>query len=125
MVHSQSGALLYPTNFWSANYSNARTGLGLGSANFQPSSAALTNLASNNGGNLTNLLASNLVGIIPASNIATATLTNISGTLSIVSGGTGATNAAGARSNLGITDIVATAASAGRRVQMWASVSPR
>jgi len=103
-----NNAVVQPTNFWSADASNARTGLGLGTSAtnpasaFQPSSATLSNLAASNGGNLTNLQSANLVGIIPASNIPSTTLTNISGTLSIASGGTGATNAGGARTNLGL-----------------------
>ena len=103
-----NNTVVQPTNFWSADASNARTGLGLGTAAtnpssaFQPSSSILSNLASGNGGALSNIQATNLVGIIPSSNISTVTLTNISGTLSIVSGGTGATNAANARQNLGL-----------------------
>lgn len=102
----------------STNASGARTALGLGSAStssvtaFQPASLALSNLATNNGGNLTNLRATNLVGIIPASNISSVTLTNITGTLPIVSGGTGATNAAGARSSLGLGTAATSAVTA-------------
>ncbi len=86
MVQSNNAALLYPTNLWSANAAQARSGLGLGSAAtnpasaFQPSSTILSNLAAGQG-----------LGV-----------TNITGTLSVVSGGTGATNAAGARGNLGL-----------------------
>lgn len=85
------------------NASEARSNLGLGTAAtsaasaFQPSSSALTNLAANNGGELTNLQATNLVGMIPASNISTITISNVGGTLPITQGGTGATNASGAR----------------------------
>jgi len=67
-----------PSNFWNANASNARTGLGLGSAAtnpstaFQPASLTLSNFAT-------------------------------SGVIGVASGGTGATNAASARSNLGAT----------------------
>jgi hypothetical protein len=106
------------TNFglpWSgltnADASSFRTELGLGTAAtnpataFQSSSSTLSNLATSNGGGLTNLQATNLVGLIPASNISTVTFTNISGTLSIASGGTGATNAANARQNLGSTTV--------------------
>ena len=91
----------------STNASDARTALGLGAAAtnpataFQASSTVLSNLAIGNGGALSNLQATNLIGIIPASNISTVTFTNISGTLAIASGGTGATNAATARTNLG------------------------
>jgi hypothetical protein len=120
-----NNAVIQPTNFWSADASNARTGLGLGTAatnsasTFQPSSTALSNLATGNGGALSNLQATNLVGIIPASNISTVTFTNIGGTLAISSGGTGATNAANARQNLGSTVIgdavfIATSAAAAR-----------
>ena len=86
-----NNAVVSPTNFWSADASNARSGLGLGTAAtnpataFQPSSLVLSNLASSNAVNLTNIRA-----------------TNITGALSIVSGGTGATNAATARTNLGL-----------------------
>ena len=52
------------------------------------------------GGGLTNLRATNIVGVIPASNIATVNLSNIGGTLTVASGGTGATNASGARASL-------------------------
>ena len=103
-----NNAVVQPTNFWSADASNARTGLGLGTAAtnpasaFQPASSALTNLVAGNAGSLTNLQATNLVGLIPSSNVPTITLTNISGTLSITQGGTGATNAAIARTNLGL-----------------------
>ncbi len=108
MVNSNSGLLLYPPNLWSANASNARLGLGLGTAAtnpasaFQVSSTALSNLASNNAAGLTNLRATNLVGMIPSSNIPTITFTNINGTLAITSGGTGATNSGSARTNLGL-----------------------
>jgi hypothetical protein len=116
-----NSAVVQPTNFWSADASNARSGLGLGTAAtnpataFQPSSTALSNLATGNGGALSNLQATNLVGVIPVSNIPSVTLTNIGGTLAINSGGTGATNAANARINLGSTvvgDAVFTATNA-------------
>jgi hypothetical protein len=120
-----NNAVVQPTNFWSADASNARTGLGLGSAAtnpataFQPSSTALSNLATGNGGSLSNLTATSIVGIIPSSNIATVSFTNISGTLAIASGGTGATNAVNARQNLGSTTVgdalfIATNAAAAR-----------
>jgi hypothetical protein len=105
-----NNAVVQPTNFWSADASNARSGLGLGSAAtnpasaFQPSSATLSNLASSNGGALTNLQATNIVGLIPTSNIPPIVLTNIA-TITIAQGGTGATNAANARQNLGSTTV--------------------
>lgn len=108
MVQSNTGALLFPTNLWSANAAAARTGLGLGTAAtneasaFQASSAVLSNLASSNAVNLTNLRASNIVGVISTSNIPAVSLTNIGGTLAIASGGTAASNASAARTNLGL-----------------------
>jgi hypothetical protein len=109
----------------STNASDARTALGLGTAAtnpataFQASSANLTNLAANNGGALTNLTATSIVGIIPSSNISTVNFSNLGGTLAITSGGTGATNAANARQNLGSTTVgdalfIATNAAAAR-----------
>jgi hypothetical protein len=95
----------------STNASDARTALGLGTAAtnpataFQSSSATLSNLATSNGGGLTNLQSTNLVGFIPSSNLPSFTFTNLSGTLAIAQGGTGATNAANARQNLGSTTV--------------------
>lgn len=85
-----SSVVVQPTNFWSADASNARSGLGLESAAtnpasvFQPSSIVLSNLANSNAADLTNITISNL------------------GTISVTGGGTGATNAATARTNLGL-----------------------
>jgi hypothetical protein len=95
----------------STNASDARTALGLGTAAtnpasaFQSSSATLSNLATSNGGSLTNLQSASLVGVISASNIPSFTFTNLSGTLSITQGGTGATNSSNARQNLGSTVV--------------------
>jgi hypothetical protein len=55
---------------------------------FQPSSSSLTNLAANNGSSLTSLTAA-----------------NITGTIAISNGGSGATTAGGARTNLGGTAV--------------------
>jgi hypothetical protein len=109
----------------STNASDARASLGLGTAAtnpasaFQSSSSSLTNLSSGDGGSLTNLQAANLVGAIPSSNIPSVTFTGITGTLSVIQGGTGATNAANARQNLGSTTVgdavfIATNAAAAR-----------
>lgn len=109
-----NNAVVQPTNFWSADASNARVGLGLGTAatssisSFQSSSMALSNLATSNGAALTNIQASSIVGIVSlSSNISgTAPLaSNVSGVVSIANGGTGATNVASARSALGGTTI--------------------
>lgn len=57
VVVGTNGAVVQPTNFWSADVTNARSGLGLGSAAtnpasaFQPASSVLSNLVS--GGALT------------------------------------------------------------------------
>jgi hypothetical protein len=73
-----NSAVVQPTNFWSADASNARAGLGLGSAAtnpataFQPSSSSLSNFSSGNF------------------------------TIAISNGGTGSTNAETARTNLGL-----------------------
>jgi len=109
-----NNAVVQPTNFWSADATNARSGLGLGSAAtnpssaFQPSSPALTNLASSNGGFLTNVAATNIVGTVGlASNITgTAPLaTNVTGVVALANGGTAATNATSARTALGATTV--------------------
>jgi len=91
VIVGTNSAVISPTNFWSADAANARSGLGLGTAAtnpstaFQPSSSVLTNLANNNGASLTNI-----------------SILNTTGTLPLSSGGTGATNAATARTNLGL-----------------------
>lgn len=83
------------------NASGARSVLGLGSAAtnpstaFQPSSSVLSNIASSNAINLTNIRATNIVGTV-------ALASNVSVTLAISNGGTGATNAGGVRTNLGL-----------------------
>jgi hypothetical protein len=129
-----NNTVVQPTNFWSVDASNARTGLGLGTAAtnpataFQASSAALSNLATSNGGALTNLQSTSIVGVIAASNIPSVTFTNFAGTLSITQGGTGATNAANARQNLGITTIgdavfIATNAEAARAALLLGTVA--
>ena len=104
-----------------------RTAVGLGSAAtnaasaFQPSSTVLSNLASNNGASLTNIAATNVVGVL-ATNGSAAGLTNfptvalasnVTGTIAISNGGSGATTADGARTNLGLgaTWLTNTAAS--------------
>lgn len=91
VIVNTSGVVQSPTNFWSADVTNARSGLGLGTAAtnpataFQPSSLVLSNLASSNGSELTNLTAANITGAIAISN-----------------GGSGATTVGAARTNLGI-----------------------
>jgi hypothetical protein len=124
VVVGTNGAVVSPTNFWSADVTNARSGLGLGSAAtnpasaFQASSVNLSNLASNNGLSLTNVQASNIVGVISITS-PVVNFTNIAGTLSVAQGGTSATNAANARQNLGSTTVgdalfIATNAAAAR-----------
>ena len=102
MVNKSNGIITYPNNFWTANALQGRTGLGLGSAAtnastaFQSSSSVLSNLASSNAVNLTNLRASNIIGVISSS-------TNVTGIVAITNGGTGATNSIIARTNLGLS----------------------
>jgi hypothetical protein len=89
---SAAGLTNFPANVLATNGSAA------GLTNF-PAVLLRTN---GNAGGLTNLQASALVGVIPATNISSVNFSNLSGTLLISSGGTGATNAFGARSNLGL-----------------------
>lgn len=90
------------------NVSDARTNLGLGSAAtnassaFQPASTVLSNVAAGNASGLTNLQAANIVGVLAASNIPSVNFTNVGGVLALANGGTGATNQAAARANLGL-----------------------
>jgi hypothetical protein len=58
----------------------------------------LSNLASSNGGALTNLTGSNVTGTV-------ALASNVTGTIAISNGGSGATTAGGARTNLGGTTV--------------------
>ena len=88
-VRSVAGLTLAAlTNLDNASFRSA-IGLGSSATNassaFQPSSVVLSNLASSNGGSLTNIAASNIIGTIAISN-----------------GGSGATTAGGARTNLGL-----------------------
>ena len=101
VIVNTSGVVQSPTNFWSADVTNARSGLGLGTAAtnpataFQPSSLVLSNLTSSNAVNLTNLRATNIVG-----------------TLSLTQGGTGSTNASDARTAFGLGTASTNSASA-------------
>jgi hypothetical protein len=105
------------------NVTNFRTAIGLGSAAtneasaFQPSSANLTNLASNNAINLTNfpalLLRTNgsaagLTSFPTLNQNTTGTASNVTGVVAITNGGTGTNTAGGARTNLelGVTNSV-------------------
>jgi hypothetical protein len=127
VVAGTNGVVVSPTNFWSADVSNARTGLGLGTAAtnpasaFQPSSVALSNLAAGNGGSLTNITAtivgtnvaiSNVVGLqsaldgkLATNGNTTGTASNVTGVVSLANGGTGGTNATSARTSLGATTV--------------------
>ena len=117
-----NNAVVQPTNFWSADASNARAGLGIGTSAtnsasaFQPSSTMLSNLASSNGGNLTNITISNVVGALATNGngagLTNLTASNITGTIAISNGGTGATNVATARTNLGLGWSALTASNA-------------
>ena len=91
------------------NATNARSNLSLGTAAtndasaFQPASANLTNLASNNAINLTNLpalllrtngSAAGLTNFPTLDQNTTGTATNVTGVVAVVNGGTGGTNTA-------------------------------
>jgi hypothetical protein len=95
-----------------------RSAIGLGSAAtnsasaFQPASSALTNLATNNAASLTNFPASLLRTNGSAAALTNfprldqntvGTASNVTGVVAISNGGTGATNASLARSNLSIS----------------------
>ena len=111
VIVNTSGVVQSPTNFWSADVVNARSGLGLGTAAtnpataFQPSSLVLSNLSSSNGGALTNLTASRITGTVALASNVTGTValaSNVTGTIAISNGGSGATTAGGARTNFGL-----------------------
>jgi hypothetical protein len=112
----------------STNAAGARTAIGLGTAAtnpataFQPSSSVLTNLAANNGSSLTNIPVAGVVGALATNgsaagltNLTAANITgtvglasNVTGTIAISNGGSGATTAGGARTNLGLGWIALT-----------------
>jgi hypothetical protein len=111
-----TNSLQFATNARAAT----RTNLGLGTAAveaataFQPASANLTNLALNDAASLTNfpalLLRTNgsaaaLTNFPTLNQNTTGTASNVTGTVAVANGGTGATNAASARTNLGGTTV--------------------
>jgi hypothetical protein len=108
-----TNSLQFATNARAAT----RTNLGLGTAAveaataFQPASANLTNLASNNAASLTNfpalLLRTNgsaagLTNFPTLNQNTTGTASNVTGTVAVANGGTGATNAAAGATALGL-----------------------
>jgi hypothetical protein len=132
-IDLENFALTYGTNYvleWSATEAQfnkpivffgtdvaatTRTNLGLGSAAtnaaaaFQPASANLTNLASNNAANLTNLpalllrtngSAAGLTNFPTLNQTTTGTASNVTGVVALNNGGTGTNSAGGARTNL-------------------------
>ena len=127
VIVDTDGVVQSPTNFWSADVTNARSGLGLGTAAtnpasaFQPSSVALSNLAAGNGGSLTNITAtivgtnisitnvsglqSALDGKLATNGNTTGTASNVTGVVSLANGGTGGSNATSARISLGATTV--------------------
>ena len=127
VIVNTSGVIQSPTNFWSADVTNARSGLGLGTAAtnpasaFQPSSATLSNLSSGNGSGLTNVTASSVSSALAISNTTglqsaldgklatngntTGTASNVTGVVALANGGTGGTNAASAITSLGATTV--------------------
>jgi hypothetical protein len=111
-----TNSLQFATNARAAT----RTNLGLGTAAveaataFQPASANLTNLALNDAASLTNfpalLLRTNgsaaaLTNFPTLNQNTTGTASNVTGTVAVANGGTGATNAESARTNLGGTTV--------------------
>ena len=127
VIVNTNGVIQSPTNFWSADVTNARSGLGLGTAAtspasaFQPSSAILTNLSLGNGSGLTNVTASSISSALAISNTTglqaaldgklatngntTGTASNVTGVVALANGGTGSTNASTARTSLGATTV--------------------
>lgn len=109
------------------NVTNFRTAIGLGSAAtndasaFQPASTNLNNLANNDASGLTNFPVSVLLTNGNASGLTnfpvfnqntTGTASNVTGIIAITNGGTGATNQADARNNLGLGSAATNDASA-------------
>ena len=127
VIVNTNGVIQSPTNFWSADVTNARSGLGLGTAAtnpasaFQPSSATLSNLSSGNGSGLTNVTASSISSALAISNTTglqsaldsklatngntTGTASNVTGVVSLANGGTGGSNASTARAGLGASFV--------------------
>jgi hypothetical protein len=104
MVNRSNSIITYPLNFWTANALVGRTGLGFNTnlsalwdaTNAATARTAIGALATNgNGSAVTNLTAANITGTV-------ALASNVTGTIAISNGGSGATTAAGARTNLSL-----------------------
>ena len=103
MVQSNTGVLLFPTNLWSANASTARSGLGLGTL-AQSNAISISNVTGLQGALDTKLATNPTLAISNVSGLQGA-LDGKLGTnplIAVTNGGTGATNAGGARTNLGL-----------------------
>jgi hypothetical protein len=104
-VQHTNGVVVSPTNFWTADADRARAGLGLG-ALATASHVAMTNVTglqmALDGKLATNGSAAGLTNFPTLNQNTTGTAGNVTGVVAPANGGTGATNASNARTNLGL-----------------------